>query len=120
MTMIEAVLVGVGGAVGATARYLVGTFVQPAERRFPVGTLVVNVLGSFVLALVAFLGASSDLLLLVGVGACGAFTTFSSFSVDTLRLWESDRPGLAAVYALSTLVLATGAVATAGLLVGPA
>lgn len=56
----------------------------------------------------------------VGIGACGTFTTFSSFSVDTLQLWGSDRSGLAAVYALSTLVFATGAVATAGLLGGPA
>lgn len=118
--MIEAALVGVGGAVGATSRYLVGTLVQPAELRFPADTLTVNVLGSFVLALVTSLGAGSGVVLLVGIGACGAFTTFSSFSVDTLRLWESGRPALAAIYALSNVVLATGAVVAADLFAGPA
>lgn len=118
--MIEAVLVGVGGAVGATARYLVGVLVRPADASVPVDTLAVNVLGSFVLGLVTFSGAGSELVLFVGTGACGSFTTFSSFSVDTLRLWESGRPMLAAIYALSNLVLAVGAVAAAGLLVGPA
>jgi CrcB protein len=116
--MIEAVLVGVGGAVGATSRYLVGTLVQPENALFPVDTLAVNVLGSFVLALVTFLGAGSELVLFVGIGICGAFTTFSSFSVDTLRLWESDRPVLAAIYAVSNVVLATGAVVAASLLAG--
>jgi fluoride exporter len=118
--MIEAALVGVGGAVGAIARYLVGTLVQPADAPFPIDTLTVNVLGSFVLGLVVLSGAGSELVLLVGIGACGAFTTFSSFSVDTLRLWESDRPGLAVLYALANVVLATGAVVAASLLVGPA
>ena len=116
--MIEALLVGIGGSLGAVSRYLVGTLVQPANERFPFDTLTVNVIGSFVLALITFLGAGSELVLVIGVGACGAFTTFSSFSVDTLRLWEDDYPVLATGYALANVVLATGAVLTAEILVG--
>lgn len=115
--MIEAALVGVGGALGAISRHLVGTLAARIETRFPLGTLTVNVLGSFVLGLIVLLGAGSGTVLLVGVGACGAFTTFSSFSVDTLRLWEDDRPVLAAVYALSNAVLSIGAVLSAELFV---
>lgn len=117
MTLVEAALVGTGGALGATSRYLVGTLVQPASESFPAGTLTVNVIGSFVLALITFLGAGTEIGLLVGIGACGSFTTFSSFSVDVVRLWEGGRPVLAAVHALANLVLATGAVVAANALV---
>lgn len=114
--MIDALLVGVGGALGAVSRYLVGTVVQPADTPVPVATLTVNVLGSFVLGLVTVLGAGEGVALIVGTGACGAFTTFSSFSVDTVRLQEDDRPVLAGAYALANVALATGAVAAATLL----
>ena len=76
------------GAVGATARYGVGQKLQ-TEARLPFSTLFVNVVGSFVLGLVAF-GASEETLLLVGVGACGAFTTFSSFSYETVEALRED------------------------------
>lgn len=120
MTLIEAALVGTGGALGATLRYLVGTLVQPASESFPVGTLTVNILGSFVLAVITFLGAGSGIGLFVGIGACGSFTTFSSFSVDVVRLWENGRPVLAAVHALANAALATGAVVAASVLVASA
>lgn len=112
--MIEPLLVGVGGAIGAVCRYLVAAAIGTGE--FPVETLVVNVVGSFALALVTFAGVGGRALLVVGVGACGAFTTFSSFSVDTVRLWGDERPALAAGYALANVLLATGAVALAALL----
>lgn len=116
--MIDALLVGFGGALGAVSRYLVGGVVKPADTEFPVDTLVVNGLGSFVLGLVTFLGAGFDITLLVGTGACGAFTTFSSFSVDTVRLQESGGSVLAGAYALANLVLAVAAIGAANLLVG--
>ncbi|MFC6904398.1 CrcB family protein [Halalkalicoccus tibetensis] len=115
--MIEALLVGLGGAVGAVSRYLVGLGVGRFDVRFPYETLFVNVVGSFVLGWVTFAGAGEGALLVVGIGACGAFTTFSSFSVDTTRLVEDGEPVLAVVYALSNVLLATGAVVLARLLV---
>jgi len=106
-------LVGLGGAGGAVARYLVGTYVE----RTTVDTLAVNVAGSFVLgALVAVpsldpIGPTS---LAVGVGFCGAFTTFSSFAVETVRLAETGRPRRAIVNAVGTLVAALLAVTAGG------
>ncbi|WP_232702875.1 fluoride efflux transporter FluC [Halobacterium wangiae] len=111
-----AFLVGVGGAVGAVLRHAVGEAVR--VEGYPASTLVVNVVGTFVLAAVTFAGASDDVLLLVGTGACGAFTTFSSFSVDVVGLAENERWGAAAFHALGNLVGAGAAVGAAWLLVG--
>ena len=82
-------LVGTGGAIGALCRHYLGTAVDVDG--FPVGTLTVNVVGSFVLGLVTFANLGNELVLLVGTGACGSFTTFSSFSFDTVYLWESGK-----------------------------
>lgn len=109
-----AYLVAVGGAAGAVLRHLVGQTVE--SESFPLGTLTVNVVGSFVLAAVTFLGAGEDVLLLVGTGACGSFTTFSSFSFDTVRLWETATPRRAVAYAAANLVGALAAVGCAWLL----
>jgi CrcB protein len=109
-----AYLIGAGAAVGAVARYATNRYLDGvvADRRFPYGTFTVNVVGSFVLALVTFLGAGSDVVALVGTGACGSYTTFSSFSVDTVRLWEGGNRLLAGWYAAANLA---GALAGIGL-----
>lgn len=104
------VLVGLGGAGGAVARYLVGEYVE----RDGVDTFAVNVAGSFVLG--ALVGAPSldpvgPAALAGGVGFCGAFTTFSSFAVETVRLAERGRPRRAIANAVGTLVAALLAVA---------
>jgi CrcB protein len=103
-------LVGVGGALGAICRYLVDE--AAPESVVPLGTLSVNVLGSFVLAFVTFIGAGSDVLLLVGTGACGSFTTFSSFSVATVELWKEGSRELSVAFAAANLV---GALVAIGL-----
>ena len=96
-------LVLVGGAVGAPGRYLVDRWVQSRHASaFPWGTFVVNVAGCAVLGVVA--GAVSDadgpgwLLTLVGTGVCGALTTFSTFSFETVRLVEEGSARVAAAY----------------------
>jgi CrcB protein len=105
-----AVLVGVGGAVGAVLRHELSRRVDRASTA-PAGTLAVNVVGSFVLGFVTAVGASERTLLLVGTGACGAFTTFSSFSFDTVSLWiDRNRPLAAVGNAAVTLAAALGAV----------
>ncbi|QCC58595.1 fluoride efflux transporter CrcB [Natrinema thermotolerans] len=83
-------VVGTGGAIGAVCRYLVGHWVSSRleSGRLPLATFVVNVVGSFLLGLVVFAGASESTLRLVATGFCGSFTTFSSFSVETVRLYE--------------------------------
>jgi CrcB protein len=85
--------IAVAGALGAPARYLVDRFVQErADGDLPVGTLVVNVTGSFVLGLIvgfalyhAFANTPRAIL---GTGFCGAYTTFSAFAYETVRLGE--------------------------------
>jgi len=86
--------VALGGAIGAIGRYLVSTWaVDRWGTAFPYGTLIVNVSGSLLLGLAAGLvargdGVSDNVRLLVGVGFCGAFTTFSTLAVETIGLAE--------------------------------
>lgn len=110
--MIEpAHLVGTGGAIGAILRYAVGQML--AHDRFPFATFVINVLGSFLLGLVLFLGAGTEIMLLVGIGICGSFTTYSSFSVETVRLWEEGSRVRAILYAGGTFLTCLLAVGVA-------
>lgn len=115
-----AYLVGTGGAIGAVCRYLVGALLTRwiGSPPFPIATLVVNVAGSFALGLLLFSGVSDAAVLFFGVGACGAFTTYSSFSVQTVRLWEGGRHGYAVANAVGNFLLSAGAVGLAWLLVG--
>lgn len=96
-------LLGTGGALGAVLRYVIDRSVD--HDRFPFSTVIVNVGGSFVLGLVVFAGVTNEIALFVGGGACGAFTTYSSFSVQTVRLWETGDRLRATLYALGTLWL---------------
>jgi CrcB protein len=111
-----ALLVGAGGALGAMLRHAVYEFVQ--VEGYPASTLVVNVVGSFALAALTFASAGTDAMLLLGTGACGAFTTFSSFSVDVVGLVENGRFGAAAGHALGNLIGAGLAIGLAWALFG--
>ena len=107
---MNALLVGIGGGLGAMARYGVGQAVAA-----PWGTLTVNVLGSLLMGvLIGVLAAHHEAQkLLLGVGFLGGFTTFSAFSLDAVQLAQSGRVGLAAAY----IALSVG-VAIAALLLG--
>ncbi|WP_336134723.1 fluoride efflux transporter FluC [Natronomonas amylolytica] len=106
MALVSALAVGLGGAAGALARYAVG---QAIEGR-GVDTLAVNVLGSFAIGVLLAAGLGETALLAGAVGFCGAFTTFSSFAVETVRLAEDGETGTAAANAAGTLLLALLAV----------
>ena len=86
--MIKLLLVFAGGGLGAVTRFLVTTALAGKLGNFPLGTLTVNVLGSFFIGLVAGIlaGRLESLRLFVAVGFLGGFTTFSTFSADTLAL----------------------------------
>lgn len=103
-------LVLLGGAVGAPARYLTDRAVQRrADIVFPWGTLCVNVIGSLVLGVVAaaaYAGSAPEwVLTLVGTGFCGALTTFSTFGYETVRLLEDGARGKALANAVVSLVV---------------
>ncbi|MCI2964268.1 fluoride efflux transporter CrcB [Shewanella sp. N2AIL] len=86
-------LVALGGSIGAVFRYLISIFmIQVFGSSFPFGTLLVNVLGSFLMGVIYALGQMShispELKALIGIGLLGALTTFSTFSNETLLLLQ--------------------------------
>lgn len=95
-------------ALGAVARAVVGRSLN-RHAGLAVGTLVVNVTGSFLLGLLST--AAPPVTTVLGVGALGAFTTFSSFARDVVALVELRRPALAASYVAMTLALGIAAAA---------
>lgn len=113
--MEPAYVLGTGGAIGAVARYLVSVAV--ASERFPTGVLVVNTLGTFLAATVAFVAPAESAVLFLSVGFAGSFTTFSSFSFEAIRLWETDRRDLAILHAVGNLVCCLAGAGVAWLLV---
>ena len=91
--MILALGVGLGAAFGAVARYLLDRAVTRRNAPvFPLGTWVINISGSFVLGLLTGLaahhGLPSQVVVVVGTGVCGGYTTFSTFSFESVRLME--------------------------------
>lgn len=114
------VLLLVAGSLGAGSRYVVDTLVQRVwMRTFPLGILLVNVTGSFLLGLLtgAALALDDSLVTVVGVGFLGAYTTFSTVSVETMLFAERGRWRLALGNVVGTLLAAVAA-AGAGLLLG--
>jgi fluoride exporter len=117
------VLVLIGGAVGAPLRYLTDLFVQSRhDSVFPWGTLTVNVAGSLVLGFLAQrvdqAAAPGWLLTLVGTGFCGALTTFSTFSFETVRLVEEGSWWEASANVVVSLVAGVAAVSLGWLAAG--
>ncbi|MEU0055789.1 fluoride efflux transporter CrcB [Streptomyces sp. NPDC006334] len=114
-------VVVVGGAIGAPLRYLTDRFVQSRHASvLPWGTFAVNVAGCLLLgALTGAAALSPDLRLFLGTGLCGALTTYSTFSYETLRLTETGAAPQAAANVLGS-VAAGLAAAFAGFALGQA
>jgi CrcB protein len=109
--MIQLLLVAVGGAVGSVARFGVGlAAARWLGLGFPWGTLFVNIVGGFAMGLLAArIGPESvNLRLALGVGLLGGFTTFSTFSLEVVRLMQ-HQPGLAALYVALSVLLSVAA-----------
>jgi fluoride exporter len=104
--------VGILGGCGALARF--GLTLLVADRlhpHLPLGTLAVNVSGAFLLGLLAGASVDGDARLLLGAGAIGAYTTFSTWMLETQRVDEAGRRRLAAVNLVLSITLGLGAVA---------
>ena len=106
----------IGGAAGTLARHTLGGWVQSwAGMGFPWGTMVVNILGSFLLGLAVrwadLSGISPEFRSLLTVGFCGAFTTFSTLSYEFAALAQAGVWGRALLYAIGSLALGIAALA---------
>ncbi|MEG1864402.1 MAG: fluoride efflux transporter CrcB [Alistipes sp.] len=115
----ELLAVGIGGALGSVARYLISYTLLAGHTLlgFPVGTFTVNAVGSLLIGvLLAVINSQTAGWLLV-VGFCGGFTTFSTFSVDAVRLLRLEQYGSAALYIGLSVVICI-AFAALGLWIG--
>ncbi|MCK4765317.1 MAG: fluoride efflux transporter CrcB [Candidatus Aminicenantes bacterium] len=96
--MNKIILVGIGGFIGAALRYLLSGYVQDLLRNtdFPHGTFVVNITGCFLIGVLSYLVESqaaipAEMRLLIMVGILGSFTTFSTFSNETMIMLQNQR-----------------------------
>lgn len=110
--LINCLAVGAGGFVGSILRYLCGLI--PSDSAFPLATFAINVVGSFCLAFIAALVLkgtidNEQLSLMLRVGLCGGFTTFSTFSFESMQLIQQGDVLVALAYAVLTCALCVGA-----------
>lgn len=116
MTAVTFVLIVLAGGLGSALRLVVDTAVTARwSRGVPLGTVVVNVSGSFLIGLVAGVAASSlvsiEVVAVLATGLLGGYTTFSTASVEVARLVRARRPWIAAAYAVGLLASAVLAAA---------
>jgi CrcB protein len=107
-------LVGIGGAVGSIARYGLSLSINTKfSSSLPLGTLIVNIIGCFIIGILFGLAAkqqwtNNDILMLVGTGFCGGFTTFSTFALENISLFDKQQTSSAIVYTIVSLILGIG------------
>lgn len=115
-------MVGIGGFIGTILRYLIGLLPFKMENGFPIKTLIINVVGAFVISLITAMATKDksinpQIILMLKVGVCGGFTTFSTFAYETTDLIQNGNTILALVYVCSSVVLGVIAVFIAQTLV---
>ncbi|GIO24214.1 fluoride efflux transporter CrcB [Oceanobacillus sp. J11TS1] len=116
------IFVGMGGAVGALLRYIISEYMKPLKERkgiyFPIGTGFINISGSFLLGILYGLYAQGELSLLLwlllGIGFCGGYTTFSTFGKEVIDLLL-DKQWQTAFWYMATSVLLSILTAWAGI-----
>lgn len=116
--MITVAWVALGGAVGSAARYLIAEGLN--DRFYPWGTVAVNVVGSLALGFIVArwgIGGWAAHRVGVSVGLLGGFTTFSTFSLDVVSLWESGDAVMSMMVVAASVTLGIGAVLV-GLMLG--
>ena len=121
--MLNCLVVALGGGIGACLRYLIGLIPLKEPFIFPVKTLVINLLGCFVIGLVASLALknsslSSKLVLFIKTGFCGGFTTFSTFALETETLIKTGQSELAILYVALSVVAGVGLAFAGQVIVG--
>lgn len=108
--MKQFLLVFVGGGFGSVLRYVIGKYLNSAERGIPYGTFAANILGSLLIGIILGLAAKNDALsqnqtLLLATGFCGGFTTFSTFAYENHVFLKSGDFTSFAVYTIASFVI---------------
>lgn len=106
--MQSILIVGLGGFLGSVLRYGLSSIPIPVD--FPLMTMVINFLGSFVIGLIVEMGKdeaaiSYNTILFLQIGLCGGFTTFSTFSIETVSLLQNNKYLIASSYVMLSVVL---------------
>lgn len=120
--MINCLMVGIGGFFGSILRYLISLIPLGEQNTFPYKTLITNVAGAFLIGLVVALSLknvniSEKYILLLKTGFCGGFTTFSTFSQESVSLIQGGKVLLAVLYIALSVLLCIGAVFLAQLII---
>ena len=111
--------VAIGGALGSIARYALSTYIfDISSHKCPYATLIVKVLGTFVMGILFVViversAMPAEMRSLLMIGFVGAFTTFSTFSLDALGLWQNGHIFMSLVYMLATIILCLIAISSA-------
>lgn len=113
--MLNCLLVGLGGFIGAVLRYLISLMPIKNPESFPVNTFIINIVGAFAIGCIAFAVSKNEnidpkLLLFLKVGVCGGFTTFSTFSLETAELIKGGSVVTAIIYIIASIVVGVLAV----------
>lgn len=106
--MIECLVVGIGGFVGASFRYLL-SLISFKDSAFPFNTMIINIIGAFIIGIIVSLAGKYNLdsrsVLFIKTGLCGGFTTFSTFSLESMNLISDGKLLLAGSYMIISVVL---------------
>ena len=121
--MMNCLIVALGGGLGACARYLIGLVPLKEPFVFPIKTLFINLLGCFVIGLIAAIAAKNTSLsprtvLFIKTGLCGGLTTFSTFALETETLIKTGHIGLAILYVALSVIVGVGLALAGQLIVG--
>ena len=108
--MINVLAVGLGGFVGAVGRYLIGLIPVSETMAFPIKTFAINVLGCIIIGVLSVAVAkgtslSPQMMLVLKVGVCGGFTTFSTFALETADLIKAGNSAIALAYILGSVLI---------------
>lgn len=119
--MIECIMVGIGGFIGSVCRYLIGLLPIEIDCGFPIKTLAINIIGSFFISVIAVLaskdkGLSPQIVLMLKVGVCGGFTTFSTFAYESADLLKNGQTMMAFLYICISMILGISAILIAEVL----
>ena len=96
----------IGGFIGAMTRYYLSKQIEKITHvSFPIATFIINIIGCFLIGLVLNFDFSQSVYLLIAIGFLGAFTTFSTFSVEVVQLIEKKNYMVAVIYVVSSGVI---------------